>query len=194
MNKELSEKDWNEFRNEVFELVMIYHQVKEYSNFDPDKIKNIKSFFFLSKRNAITAFFIKVGFILSNGITTLKDFIDDEKFKHVSMIYRAKLQLIRNKIYAHNAKSDKRLTEFSLSNEDVDLLFNQIITLSKEVDKEFQVEFNYDFVIGAEGIKSLENIIESSNDLIILKKKLMTLGYQAKVKLDISTGKLNVIN
>ncbi len=52
--KVFGKEDWKEFRNEILELVILYHHVKEYSEFDKDKIEYIKNFFHLSKKQAIT--------------------------------------------------------------------------------------------------------------------------------------------
>lgn len=68
MKKKSYEKaEWQEFRKEVLELVRLYHQVKEYSEFDKDKIEYIKNFFHSSRSQAITSFFIKVGFLVTDG-------------------------------------------------------------------------------------------------------------------------------
>jgi hypothetical protein len=195
MTKKIYNKeDWQEFRKEVLELVILYCQVKEYSTFDKDKIEYVKSFFYISQRNAITAFFIKVGFLVTNGTPTLKNFISKETYDDLILLYNKKVGLVRDKMYAHNAKSDKKMKDFSLSNEDVEEVYSKIISLAQEIDEKYDDRYAYEFINNAEGIKSISYYIERSIELDSLKKSIRDLGYKASVELSITTGKIKIVD
>jgi hypothetical protein len=192
--KVYGKSDWQEFRKEILELVILYHHVKEYSEFDKDKIEYIKSFFHLSKKQAITSFFIKVGFLVTEGTTTLRNFLRKEDYDVLMKIYISKVGLVRDKLYAHNARTDKKMKGFSLKNEDVDFVYNQIISLSTEVDKKFDEDYYYNDINGSEGVSSIEYLMDSFQEFQQFKRKLRELGFQAKVKLDVSTGNVEIID
>lgn len=193
MNKKIYDKeDWQEFRKEIFELVILYNQVKEYSCFDKDKIEFVKSFFYLSQRNAITSFFIKVGFLITDGIPTLKNFIPKDTYGVLISLYNKKVGLVRNKIYAHNAKSDKIMNGFSLSNEDVEEVYYKIISLAQEIDRKHNDLKVYEFVLNTDGIKSIEHLIQDSMELTELKKNIRNKGFKSNVELEIMTGKIKI--
>lgn len=193
MNKKIYDKeDWQEFRKEILELVMLYNQVKEYSDFTKDKIEYIKSLFFLSQRNAITAFFIKVGFLVTDGVPSLKNFLSKESIDELIVLYNKKVGLVRNKIYAHNAKSDKIMNGFSLSNEDVEEVYYKIISLAQEIDRKHNDLKVYEFISNADGIKSIEHLIQDSMELTELKKKIRSKGFKSNVELEIMTGKIKI--
>lgn len=185
--------EWQEFRNEILELVILYHHVKEYSEFDKYKIEYIKSFSHLSKKHAITSFFIKVGFLVTHGRPTLKDFLSKEEHNELMLIYNSKVGLVRNKLYAHNAKTDKNLKNFTLSYEDVEELYSKIISSAKQIDKKQEDSFVYDFVYNADGIKSIESLIDYSIELDKLKDELMEHGFKANVELGIMDGKIKIV-
>lgn len=190
---EFDKEDWLEFRNEIIELVILYHQVKEYLEFDKDNIEYIKSFFHLSKKQAITAFFIKVGFLVTDGSPTLKNFLGKEDYDELMKIYISKVGLVRDKLYAHNAKTDRKMKNFTLSNEDVEVLYAKIILLAKEIDEKYNDSCNYEMVSNAGGIKSIEHFIERSIELKELKQSIIEQGYKASVELSISTGKIKIV-
>ena len=184
--------EWKVFRKEILELVILYHHVKEYSEFDKDKIEYIKSFFLLSKKQAITAFFIKVGFLVTSGSPTIRNFHIKDDYDELMKIYNSKVGLVRDKLYAHNAKTDVKMKNFTLSNEEVEELYTKIITLAKDIDKEFDDYFTYDFVHNVDGIKSIESFIDDSIELINLKKQIRYAGYQATANLGIMDGKIKI--
>jgi hypothetical protein len=192
--KEYGKAEWQEFRNEVLELVILNHHVKEYSEFDKDKIEYIKSFFHLSKKQTITAFFIKVGFLLTDGRPTLKDFLSKEEHDELMLIYNSKVGLVRNKLYAHNAKTDKKMKNVTLSNEDVEELYSKIISSAKDIDKKFDDLMFYDFVSNADGIKSIESFIACSIELRNLKSALIKNDFKANVELGIMDGKIKIVD
>lgn len=191
--KVYGKEDWIEFRKEVLDLVILYQQVKEYAEFDRNKIGFIESFFYLSKRNAITAFFIKVGFLVTSGRPTLKDFVSDENYNELIRIYNSKVGLVRDKLYAHNAKTDGKMKNFTLSNEDIDELYTKIISSAQGIDNKFDDRFIYDFVHNADGIKSIESFIDDSIELDALKDALMTRHFKANVELEIMSGKIKIV-
>lgn len=191
--KEFDKEDWQEFRKEILELVILYHHVKEYSEFDIDKIEYIKSFFHLSKKQAITAFFIKVGFLVTNGSPTLRNFLEKEDYDELIKVYISKVGLVRDKLYAHNAKTDGKMKNFTLSNEDVEELYTYIISSAQAVDNKFDDRFLYDFVHNADGIKSIESIIDDTIELDTLKQDLRAHDFKANVELEIMTGKIKIV-
>lgn len=186
-------EDWLDFRNEILDLVILYNQIKEYSEFDKNKIEFIKSFFYLSKRNAITAFFIKVGFLVTNGLPTLKNFLSKEDYDKIIQIYNLKVGLVRDKWYAHNVKSGKQMKNFTLSNDDVEEIYTKIISLAQEIDKSYDDMLCYDFVANSDGIKSIESIINDSIELDNLKDDLMECDFKGNVELGIMSGKIKFL-
>lgn len=185
--------EWKEFRNEILELVILYHHVKEYSEFDKDKIDYIKSFFHLSKKQAITAFFIKVGFLVTDGSPTLGNFLGKEDYDELMKIYNSKVGLVRNKLYAHNAKTDGKMKNFTLSNEDVEELYTKIISHAQAIDNNIEDQFLYDFVNNADGIKSIESFIDDSIELYNLKRNLRDGEFKANIELGIMDGKIKIV-
>ena len=193
MKKELNGKtEWQEFRNEILELVILYQHVKEFSEFDKKKIDYIKNFFYSSKKQAITSFFIKVGFLLNNGTPSLKNFMPIEDYNTLYQLYKSKIKSVRDFIFAHNLKQkiDKK---FTLFNEDIDNLYTKIISSAKEIDKRFNENWSYDFVHNADGIKSIESLIDDVLELENLKDQLLNTSLNAKVELVITTGKIKII-
>lgn len=191
--KEFSKEDWQEFRKEVLDLVILYNHVKEYAEFDKNKIEYINSFFHLSRKQAITSFFIKVGFLVTDGSPTLKNFLGKEDYDELMKIYFSKVGLVRDKLYAHNAKTDGKMKNFTLSNEDVEELYTNIISSAQAVDNKFDDRFLYDFVHNADGIKSIESYIADSIELDTLKHALRTHDFKAKVELEIMSGKIKIV-
>lgn len=147
--KEYGIEDWRKFREEILQLVILYKQIKEYSDFDESKIKYIKSFFHLSRNNAISTFFIKVGFLIKNGSPTLHDFLSDEDFLELFKIYNPKVQKIRDKVYAHNSKAVLP-PNFRITNDDVDEVYSKIISLAKKMDSSFGEAYLYEYIIDYE--------------------------------------------
>jgi hypothetical protein len=191
--KEFDKEDWKEFRNEILELVILYNHVKEYSDFDKNKIEYIKSFFHLSRKQAITSFFIKVGFLVTDGSPTLKNFLGKEDYDELMKIYISKVGLVRDKLYAHNAKTDGKMKNFTLSNGDVEELYTNIISSAQAVDNKFDDRFHYDFVHNTDGIKSIESYIADSIELDTLKHALRTHDFKANVELEIMSGKIKIV-
>lgn len=191
--KAYGNEDWQEFRKEILRLVILYHHVKEYSEFDTNKIEYIKSFFYLSKTHAITAFFIKVGFLVTNGRPTLKNFLSVRDYNELIQIYNSKVGLVRDKLYAHNAKSDVKMKNFTLSNDDVEEMYAKIISSAQDIDKKFDDVFIYEFVSNADGIKSIESMIDDSIELEKLKDALMECDFKANVELGIMSGKIKIV-
>jgi hypothetical protein len=185
--------EWQEFRNEILEMVILYHHVKEFSEFDKDKIEYIKSFFHLSKKQAITAFFIKVGFLVTDGTPTLRNFLGKEDYDELMKIYISKVGLVRDKLYAHNAKTDEKMTNFSLSNKDIEEMYCKIISSARDIDKKFDDLMIYDFVSNADGIKSIEALIDVSIEMDKLKDELMEHGFRSNVELGIMNGKIKIV-
>jgi hypothetical protein len=194
VKKVYGKSDWQEFRKEILELVILYHHVKEFSEFDKDKIEYIKSFFYLSKKQAITAFFIKVGFLITQGTPTLKNFLGKEDYDELMKIYTSKVGLVRDKLYAHNAKTDKKMTNFSLSNNDMEDMYGKIISSAQDIDKKFEDTCIYSFVYNSDGIKSIESLIANCIELRNLKSELRKHNYKALVELGIMDGKINILN
>lgn len=193
VKKVYGKAEWQEFRNEILDLVTIYHQVKEYSEFDKDKIEHIKSFFHLSKKQAITSFFIKVGFLLKNGAPTFKDFITTEHYNTLFQLYDSKIKSVRDYLFAHNLK--QKLDEnFTLSNKDIDDLYATFISTAKEIDQRFEDPWIYDFVHNADGIKSIESLIDDSIELHNLKSALVQNDFKANVELEIMNGKIIILD
>lgn len=185
--KEYGKEDWQTFREEIFELVVLYNQIKEYSKFDIELAKYIKSFFISSKNNAIAAFFIKVGFVLADGTPTLRNFLSEEDILELLESYRPKIQLIRDKFYAHNNKHV--VASLKLTNEEVDELYNKIISKCQKIDDKYEDPWVYSFVGNSEGIKSIEHIIRASNELFELKESVIATNLEASLKMDRLTGK-----
>lgn len=195
VKKNYGKEDWIEFRNEILDLVSLYHQVKEFSAFDKNKIQFIESFFYLSKRNAITAFFIKVGFLISNGTPTFKDFLSEDTYSELFKIYDPKIKTLRDKYYAHNVKTHESLKNLNLANDDVEELYAKIISSAQEIDKKYEDAFVYDFVVNSDGIKSIESIIDDSNELDILKDALALSAnnFRANVEMDMISSKIKIV-
>ena len=189
--QEYGKEGWNEFRKEILQLVMLYKQVKEYTDFDKTKINYIKTFFYLSRDNAIASFFIKVGFVISDGSPTLRNFLSTEEMLELLNVYQPKVQLIRDKVYAHNNKTKFPRT-FKLTNDDVDEVYNKIISLSQQIDSRFEESYIYEWINGYEGIKSLEHIIESSNKYHELHEQILANGLKAYVEMSITSGELKI--
>jgi hypothetical protein len=189
--QEYGKEGWSEFRKEILQLVMLYKQVKEYTDFDKTKINCIKTFFYLSRDNAIASFFIKVGFVISDGSPTLRNFLSTEEMLELLNVYQPKVQLIRNKVYAHNNKTKLPRT-FKLTNNDVEEVYNKIISLSQQIDSRFEQSYIYEWINGYEGIKSLEHIIESSNKYHELHEQVRANGLKAYVEMSITSGELKI--
>lgn len=190
--KEISKEGWQEFRNEILELVILYHHVKEYADFDKEKIKYFESFFHLSRKQAITSFFIKVGFLISNGSPTLKDFLLADDYSGLLNLYKPKVKQVRDFWHSHNLKSKLPLN-FTISNGDIEVVYSKIISLAQEIDKKYNDSYNYEMVSNAGGIKSIEHLIERSIELNDLKKSLLEQNFKAKVELEIMSGKINIL-
>ncbi|WP_300665170.1 hypothetical protein [Fluviicola sp.] len=188
--KEYEKEDWQIFRGEILELVILYNQIKEYSDFDKDLAKHIKSFFFLSRNNAIAAFFIKVGFVLEDGTPTLRNFLSEEDILELLDSYRPKIKRIRDKFYAHNNKAS--VASVKLTNEEVDELYNKIISKCQKIDDKYDDSYVYSFVGNSEGIKSIKHIIEASNELFDLKESVIATNLEATLKMDRLTGKFHI--
>ncbi len=189
--KEYGVDDWRKFREEILQLVILYKQIKEYTDFDESKIVYIKSFFHLSRNNAISAFFIKVGFLIKNGSPTLHDFLSEEDFLELFKIYTPKVQKIRDKVYAHNNKAVLP-PDFRITNEDVEEVYSKIISLAEKMDSSYGESFLYDFVTGADGIKSIESLIDDSNKWHELINKLLENDFNVNIEMDIRTGELKI--
>lgn len=181
--KTYSKEDWFEFRKEILELVMLYKQIKEFTNFDINKIELIESFFHLSRKNAITSFYIKLGFLMSNGKPTFKDFLSHEDFNDLNGTYKLKLKDIRDKVYAHNAKSQLP-SSLQILNEDVDLLYTMIISYAEKIDQKYEETFYYHDVINSEGIRSIEYFISNSIKYNELQEELLNIGNKAEVEMN----------
>lgn len=188
---EYSITEWKEFRNEILDLVNLYHHVKEYADFDTDKIKYIERFFHLSRKQAITSFFIKVGFLISNGTPTLKDFLSYDDYNELFRLYESKVKKICDLLYAHNLKSKLPLN-YTLSNSDVEEMYAKIIATAKTIDQNFEEPYSYDFVLNADGIKSIESLIDRTIELKKLKDELIKSNFKAKVELGIYDGKIKI--
>jgi uncharacterized protein YlzI (FlbEa/FlbD family) len=195
VKKVYGKAEWQEFRNEILDLVTLYHQVKEYSEFDKDKIEHIKSFFHLSKKQAITSFFIKVGFlVMKDGNPSLFHFLKEEEYYQLLQLYEPKIRVLRNKFYAHSDKSHEKLQIITLTNEDIDELYAQIISSAKNIDQRFEDPWIYDFVHNADGIKSIESLIDDSIELHNLKSALVKNDFKANVELEIMNGKILILD
>jgi hypothetical protein len=193
--KEFDFAEWQEFRKEVFELVILYHHVKEYSAFDKDKIEYINSFFHLSRQQAITSFFIKVGFLLmKDGNPSLFNFMTIGDYNKLFEFYEPKIRIIRNKFYAHSDKSHEKLKAIALANKDVDDLYNKLISSAVEIDLKFNDSCRYNMVHNANGINSIESIIDCCIELNNLKSAIMNNDYKANVELDIMSGKIKIVD
>lgn len=193
-NKVYGKIEWQEFRKEILELVILYHHVKEYANFKTDRIKYIESFFHLSRKQAITSFFIKVGFlVLKDGNPSLFNFLSEDSYSELYKLYEPKFRVIRNKYYAHSDKAHEKLKAITLTNDDIEDVYSKIISLAQEIDAKYNDSFNYDMVSNARGIKSIEHFIEKSIELNDLKKSLLEHNFKAKVELEIMSGKIKIL-
>lgn len=191
--KNISDKEeWRKFREEILELVMLYSQINEFSIFDQAKIEYIPSFFIFSRNNAIAAFYIKFGFLITDGQPTFRNFLEKKDYDELALLYREKIGIIRDKFYAHNVKSDKNLKSIDLTNKDIDDLYKLLINFSKKIDAKYNETFCYDSVHGAEGILSIDSIIQDSIELERLKEQLASNGYQATVRINLETWKIEV--
>lgn len=182
-------EDWEIFRGHVLDLVILYKHVKEFAFFDVEKLQYIPSFFFLSQKNAITSFYIKLGFLLSNGKPTFKNFLSHDDYNDLNGIYKSKLKDIRDKVYAHNIKTELP-DDFRISDDDVDLLYSKIISFAEALDEKYDDIYNYDFVGNTDGIKSIEPFIQSSIELDIIQSALIENGYKGTFELNLRTGKI----
>ena len=188
-----TKKEWEEFRKEILELVILYKLVNEYSSLSDKHIKLIGSFYYSSRKNTVKAFYIQLGFILSNGCPTLKNFVSPEEFSSLYELYKKrKLKEIRDKRITHNLKTKIKQQE-PLSQDDVDLVFNKVIEVSKQVDEEFNDPFHYDSVLNGEGIKSLIPLIENSIKLIDLENQILNNDFKASVEMDVVSGEIKLI-
>lgn len=186
--KEYGREDWQIFRKEILELVMLYSQLKEYANFNRNMIKQIESFFYLSHNNTIASFFIKFGFILDDGTPTLRNFLSKEDIDELRQSYEPKIKRRRDKFYAHNNKSS--LASLNISTDEIDELYNKIISKCEKIDLMYNEPYQYSRVHGAEGIQSIEYLIENSNKFFDLQEKLIANDFEATVKLDIQSGEV----
>lgn len=184
--------EWLEFRHEIIELVILYHHVKEYAEFDKEKIKYVERFFHLSRKQAITSFFIKVGFLMSYGTPSLKDFLLDD-YDELFQLYDSKVKKNRDLLHAHNLKT-KLPANYTLSNNDVEELYAKIIAASKMIDKNFDESYKYEFVSSADGIKSIESLIDRNIELKNLKDELIKSNFKATIELGILDGKIKMVS
>lgn len=196
MSKKIYNKsDWDTFRNEeIFTLIALYLQIKEFSKFNVNYINKIDSLFSLSKMNTICTFYIKCGLIMNNGKPYIKDFINinDQNelkiFKDLNSFYKP-IKNIRDHIYAHNLKFVKKF-KYSISNVDIDNFYFKLIELAKIVDTKFGCnDYRYDLMSGVCGITSVENYIEKSIKYDKIKMYLLP-NIKTEIKIDIQTGEI----
>lgn len=188
-----TKEDWEKFRNKILELIMIYNQVKEFSECiekNIEQVEIIKNYFGLARENAICAFYIKLGAIMTNGKPSLKTFLAHADYEFINKMYKNGLKDIRDKVYAHNVSTFKRE---SIANEKVDDLISTIIKKAKEVDEKFNEEdisIYYDEIFGNDGIKSILPFIHHSKELQKIKDQLIDLNFYGMVKLDFQSGNI----
>ncbi|MEX1192430.1 MAG: hypothetical protein WEA99_10695 [Brumimicrobium sp.] len=194
VKRKYTKKDWEEFRKEILDLVILYNHVNEYSQFTKDQIEIIQSFYFLSRKQAIGSFYIKLGLIIdkSNGNTCLFNFLDHDRYESLRMLYKEKVKIIRDNLFAHhNLKKAKQVDQ--ITNEEIDFLFNEIIKSAEIIDKKFNDPFHYSFVSNSDGIKSLIPIINESFELGKLKNELIENDFKGRVELGIQDGKIRLL-
>ncbi len=192
--KNISDKeDWIKFREEILELVMLYSQINEFSIFDRGKVDYISSFFMFCRNNAIAAFYFKFGFLITDGKPTFSNFLEKKDYDELALLYREKIGIIRDKFYAHNVKSDINLKSIDLTNKDIDDLYKLLINFSKKIDAKYNETFCYDSVHGAEGILSIDSIIQDSIELERLKEQLAATGSRGKVIINNETWKIEIV-
>lgn len=193
MKKIYDKEDWIKFREEILELVMLYSQINEFSIFDRGKVDYISSFFMFCRNNAIAAFYFKFEFLITDGKPTFSNFLEKKDYDELALLYREKIGIIRDKFYAHNVKSDKNLKSIDLTNKDIDDLYKLLINFSKKIDAKYNETFCYDSVHGAEGILSIDSIIQDSIELERLKEQLAATGSRGKVIINNETWKIEIV-
>jgi hypothetical protein len=192
MKKQSTIKDWEKFRDEIFQLVILHIQIMEYFKFD--KKEYIPMFFELSKNNAISSFFIQCGLIMRDGKPCIKNFLNNDEYSSLNDLFSNNILTIRNKYYAHYDKDNSYLKDAlsNLTNTEIDIFYNKIIDISKKLDIKYGLtNTEYEYVAGCRGISVLDSIIDS--DLILKNIKLNVLKNKNKkitIYIEIQSGKL----